>query len=145
MSKAVKIVHRESPPKKPCAPLQTKIATRPMDRIAMHILGLLPETNLGNKYILVVLHTVEGSITQWGTWKLQLWPVCQRVLLPVWLTWRSPHRQGEELWDHINQKNVLPSERQENTYYTIPPPIQWPNRVIQSCTTEYAQLISVRR
>ena len=49
-----KCATRKSPPRKPRAPLQTELATRPMERIAMDILGPLPETTRGNKYILVV-------------------------------------------------------------------------------------------
>lgn len=32
----------------------TEIASRPMERVAMDILDPLPETDVGNKYILVV-------------------------------------------------------------------------------------------
>ena len=49
-----KCASRKSPSKKACAPLVTEIASRPMERVAMDILDPLPETDVGNKYILVV-------------------------------------------------------------------------------------------
>ena len=45
---------RKSQPKKHKAPLQIEPATYPLERIAMDILGPLPETEHGNKYILVI-------------------------------------------------------------------------------------------
>lgn len=38
----------------PCAPLQIVLASRPYERVALDILGPLPETAGGNKYILVI-------------------------------------------------------------------------------------------
>ena len=45
---------RKSEPKKCKAPLQIEPAKYPLERIAMDILGPLPETEHGNKYILVI-------------------------------------------------------------------------------------------
>ena len=45
---------RKSPSKRPRAPMQLSMASSPMERIAMDILGPLPATSRGNKYILVV-------------------------------------------------------------------------------------------
>ena len=45
---------RRSPTPKPRVPLQLQLAERPMERVAMDILGPLPETARGNKYILVI-------------------------------------------------------------------------------------------
>ena len=45
---------RGSPTPKPRAPLQLQLAKRPMERVAMDILGPLPETARGSKYILVI-------------------------------------------------------------------------------------------
>ena len=45
---------RQSPTPKPRVPLQLQLAERPMERVAMDILGPLPETARGNKYILVI-------------------------------------------------------------------------------------------
>ena len=45
---------RKSEPKKRKAPLQIEPAKYPLERIAMDILGPLPETERGNKYILVI-------------------------------------------------------------------------------------------
>ena len=46
---------RKLEPKKHKAPLQIETAKHPLERIAMDILGPLPETERGNKYILVML------------------------------------------------------------------------------------------
>lgn len=40
--------------KQPCAPLQSSVASRPFERVALDIMGPLPETPEKNKYILVV-------------------------------------------------------------------------------------------
>lgn len=45
---------RKSPSPKARAPLELSLVERPMQRVAMDILGPLPETPRGNKYILVV-------------------------------------------------------------------------------------------
>ena len=45
---------RKSPSKRPRAPMQLSMASSPMERIAMDILGPLPATSRGKKYILVV-------------------------------------------------------------------------------------------
>ena len=45
---------RKSPSKARHAPMQVKQAGNPVQRIAMDILGPLPETTRGNKYVLVV-------------------------------------------------------------------------------------------
>ena len=45
---------RKSQPKKYRAPLQTLVAHRPLEKIAMDILGPLPETERKNKYVLVI-------------------------------------------------------------------------------------------
>ena len=45
---------RKSPIPKSCAPLQLQLADQPMQWVAMDILGPLPETDHGNKYILVI-------------------------------------------------------------------------------------------
>ena len=45
---------RKSPPKKRCAPMQPIQTDGPLKRIAMDILGPLPTTVRGNKYVLVV-------------------------------------------------------------------------------------------
>ena len=45
---------RKSPPKRRCAPMQLVQTDGPLKRIAMDILGPLPTTARGNKYILVV-------------------------------------------------------------------------------------------
>ena len=45
---------RKMPVPKPCAPLQPQMTKLPMERVAMDILGPLPETARGNKYILVI-------------------------------------------------------------------------------------------
>ena len=44
----------KAPPKQRHAPLQIHIATAPMDRVAMDILGPLPITPRQNKCVLVV-------------------------------------------------------------------------------------------
>ena len=45
---------RKSTIPKSCAPLQLQLADQRMQRVAMDILGPLPETDHGNKYILVI-------------------------------------------------------------------------------------------
>uniref|UniRef100_A0A8C6MBU6 Integrase catalytic domain-containing protein n=1 Tax=Nothobranchius furzeri TaxID=105023 RepID=A0A8C6MBU6_NOTFU len=40
--------------RQPCAPLQPSVVGRPFKRVAVDLLGLLPETGKGNKYIMVV-------------------------------------------------------------------------------------------
>ena len=45
---------RKSPSKRPRAPMQLERAGQPMQRVAMDILGPLPETPRGNKYVLVI-------------------------------------------------------------------------------------------
>eukprot|EP00731_Ephydatia_muelleri_P019297 Em0012g122a len=45
---------RKPPPAKLRAPLQLDPAVRPLQRVAMDIMGPLPETSRGNKYILVI-------------------------------------------------------------------------------------------
>ena len=45
---------RKSPGKKRKAPLQQRLSGSPMERIALDILGPLPESDEGNKYILVI-------------------------------------------------------------------------------------------
>ncbi len=45
---------RKRPHKTPRAPMQTYTVGAPMERVALDILGPLPETNSGNKYILVI-------------------------------------------------------------------------------------------
>ena len=42
---------RQSPIPKPRLPLQLQLAERPMERVAMDILGPLPETSRGNKFM----------------------------------------------------------------------------------------------
>ena len=49
-----KCCSRKSPSKSCRAPLQTDLPQKPFERVAMDILGPLPETRKGNKYILVV-------------------------------------------------------------------------------------------
>ena len=53
-SRCVMCSSRKTPVPKPCAPLQLQPAEHPMQRVAMDILGPLPETARGNKYILVI-------------------------------------------------------------------------------------------
>ena len=53
-SRCVMCSSRKTPVPKPCAPLQLQPAEHPMQRVAMDILGPLPETAHGNKYILVI-------------------------------------------------------------------------------------------
>ena len=45
---------RKSHPNRKKAPLQQKVVGAPMERVALDIVGPLPETERGNKYILVV-------------------------------------------------------------------------------------------
>jgi hypothetical protein len=45
---------RKAPTKKPRAPMQLSVTSKPMERIAMDVLGPLPTTARNNKYILVV-------------------------------------------------------------------------------------------
>ena len=45
---------RKTQGKHPCAPLQSSVTSRPFERVALDILGPLPETAAKNKYILVV-------------------------------------------------------------------------------------------
>ena len=45
---------RKAPPGRARAPLETSIVQRPLQRVAMDILGPLPETPRGNRYILVI-------------------------------------------------------------------------------------------
>ena len=45
---------RKAPIPAPCAPMQLDHVERPLQRIAMDILEPLPETEQGNKYILVI-------------------------------------------------------------------------------------------
>ena len=55
---------RKSPSPKARAPMEICPTVRPMQRVAMDILGPLPETPRGNKYILVVGdHQMEGNIS----------------------------------------------------------------------------------
>ena len=44
----------KSQPRKNRAPLQAAVANRPLEKIAMDILGTLPETECINKYVLVI-------------------------------------------------------------------------------------------
>ena len=44
----------KAPPERARAPLETSIVQRPLQRVAMDILGPLPETPRGNRYILVI-------------------------------------------------------------------------------------------
>ena len=48
------VCSRKAPIPAPCAPMQLDQVERPLQRIAMNILGPLPETEEGNKYILVL-------------------------------------------------------------------------------------------
>ena len=52
---------RKSPSTHPKAPMQTYTSTNPMDRVAMDILGPLPVTPRGNRYIL----TIADYFTKW--------------------------------------------------------------------------------
>ena len=45
---------RKGPNKRPRAPMQLQKSHYPMEKIAMDILGELPETERGQKYILVI-------------------------------------------------------------------------------------------
>ena len=45
---------RKHPPKPHCAPLQSDLHGIPLQRVAMDILGPLPETERGHKYVLVI-------------------------------------------------------------------------------------------
>lgn len=45
---------RKTQGKLPCAPLQPSVTSRPFERVALDILGPLPETPCKNKYILVI-------------------------------------------------------------------------------------------
>ena len=45
---------RERPTRTPRAPLQTYNVGAPLERVALDILGPLPESDRGNKYILVI-------------------------------------------------------------------------------------------
>uniref|UniRef100_A0A3P9IDH0 Integrase catalytic domain-containing protein n=1 Tax=Oryzias latipes TaxID=8090 RepID=A0A3P9IDH0_ORYLA len=45
---------RKTHGKQPCAPMQTLVPSRPFERVALDILGPLPETPNKNKYILVI-------------------------------------------------------------------------------------------
>ena len=49
-----KCCSRKSPNKCPRAPLQIDLPQAPFERVAIDILGPLPETRKGNKYILVI-------------------------------------------------------------------------------------------
>ena len=49
-----KCQQRKTPQRKARSPLQQYLVSAPMERIALDILGPLPETNDGNRYILVV-------------------------------------------------------------------------------------------
>ena len=49
-----KCQQRKNPPRKAKAPMKQYIVGAPLERIAVDILGPLPETNDGNKYILVI-------------------------------------------------------------------------------------------
>eukprot|EP00731_Ephydatia_muelleri_P028382 Em0020g26a len=48
------VLSQKPPPAKLRAPLQLDPAVRPLQRVAMDIMGPLPETSRGNKYILVI-------------------------------------------------------------------------------------------
>ena len=52
---------RKSPSTHPKAPMQTYTSANPMDRVAMDILGPLPVTPRGNRYIL----TIADYYTKW--------------------------------------------------------------------------------
>ena len=54
VAKCVDCASRKTQGKQPCAPLQPSVVSRPFERVALDILGPLPETPQKNKYILVV-------------------------------------------------------------------------------------------
>ena len=62
---------RKPPPAKLRAPLQFDPAVRPLQCVAMDIMGPLPETSRGNKYILVIADyfTNGRKPTQYLTWR----------------------------------------------------------------------------
>ena len=59
---------RKTPIPAPCAPMQLDPVERPLQRVAMDILGPLPETEKGNKYILVIVPSGR-RLTHCQIWK----------------------------------------------------------------------------
>uniref|UniRef100_A0A671YZ42 Integrase catalytic domain-containing protein n=1 Tax=Sparus aurata TaxID=8175 RepID=A0A671YZ42_SPAAU len=54
VKECVDCASRKTQGRQPCAPLQLSVTSRPFERVALDILGPLPETPEKNKYILVV-------------------------------------------------------------------------------------------
>ncbi|KAL5500047.1 hypothetical protein EMCRGX_G011541 [Ephydatia muelleri] len=116
---------RKSPPRRNRAPMQQVLAGGPFQRVAMDILGPLPLTDRGNKYILVfgapdVLHTDQGRNFESALFK----EVC--LLLGVQKTRTTPyHPQSDGLVERFNRTlldllSIASREDEQNWDLCIP-------------------------
>ncbi|KAL5488979.1 hypothetical protein EMCRGX_G018014 [Ephydatia muelleri] len=91
-----KAERKKLPPAKLRAPLQLDPAVRPLQRVAMDIMGPLPETSRGNKYILVIA----DYFTKWS----EAYPIPNMEA--------SSH--GEQESSEEEEEKATPSEEQES-------------------------------
>ena len=123
------VLIKKSPSKQPHAPMQLSMASKPMERIAMDILGPLPTTSRSNKYILVVGDYFSNGkkFTPCQIWRLLQSLFCWSMNLYADLEcpnifYRSKKKASliKEMCQLLGIKKK--KKKKNKTYHALPPP-----------------------
>ena len=96
---------RKGPVRKPRAPLKLYMVGAPMERIAMDIMGPLPTTRQGNKYLLVAMDYFTKWPEESGSYHCG---IClgERVHFKIWNTIRVAYGSGTQLWIPVDERSL---------------------------------------
>lgn len=130
-----KCAKRKGPTKTKQAPMQILRSGYPMERIAIDILGELPVTERGNKYILVVA----DYFTKWTECfpmpNMEARTVAKILVEDVICRFGVPDKihsdQGRQFESKVFKGMCELLQIEKKPYYAIPPTVGWNGRAIQ--------------
>lgn len=125
---------RKNPLRKKQAPMQIVHTGIPMERIAADIMGELPETENGNKYILVVSDYFTKWTESFTMPNMESRTVAKIIVEDVIVRFGVPcfiHSDQSRQFESNLQGNVRPSRHRENSNIPLSSKVRWYGRTIQ--------------
>ena len=129
------------------AALQQEPGGSRFQRVAIDIMGELPETSNGNKYVLVLCDYFTKWTQAFALRDQTAYTVADTLMTQcfnVWVAWSHPFRSGPELWIWPVQRAMSTAGHRKDKNHSLPSSIWWDGRKVQQNMPADAQGIHQR-